>query len=213
MNVTVKAYPMRKADRIRRRGFTLTELLVATAISAMLLSATGVALDASFKCYRANQESADLNQRARLAMHRIVQEVRSAQSHAPADADLPAFQAGATLNSSTLRIYFDAATGVQYTQSGNQLLRTPLTFAGGVWTAGAARVYLDGVPAGTFSVTMEPQRSADAARGGLPCDQLRRATVRFSVKESVSRTSAPTEMTTSSTLVLVSSAVPRRNTW
>jgi prepilin-type N-terminal cleavage/methylation domain-containing protein len=197
----------------RRRGFTLTELLVATAISAMLLTATGVALDASFKCYRANEESADLNQRARLAMHRMVQEVRSAQNHAPAAADLVAYQSGAVVTSGAIRIYYNSAAGVQYQQSGTQVLRYPLSLSNGVWATGTPSVFLDGVLAASFSVTMEPQRSPDAARAGLPFDQLRRATITFTISTAKGRTASATEMPGTTSMRLISSAVPRRNTW
>ena len=39
---------------IKRRGVGLIELLIALSISAILLTATAVAVDASFKAYAAN---------------------------------------------------------------------------------------------------------------------------------------------------------------
>ena len=61
----------------RRRGFSLLELLVALAVSAMLLAAALVALDASFRAYRRTTEEASTHTISRLAMHRLVALVRT----------------------------------------------------------------------------------------------------------------------------------------
>lgn len=71
----------------RRGGFSMMELIVALAISAMLLSASLVALDASFKAYRRTTEEASTHTVSRLAMHRILALVRTAEWVGPLPED------------------------------------------------------------------------------------------------------------------------------
>src|SRR5213595_1529027 len=73
---------------IKRRGVGLVELLLALSISAILLTATAVAVDASFKAYAANQEESSLLQQGRMALNRMVTSIRTSDSHAPNDAKL-----------------------------------------------------------------------------------------------------------------------------
>lgn len=70
-----------------RRGFSVMELIVALAISAMLLSASLVALDASFRAYRRTTEEASTHTVSRLAMHRILALVRTAEWVGPLPED------------------------------------------------------------------------------------------------------------------------------
>jgi prepilin-type N-terminal cleavage/methylation domain-containing protein len=56
----------------RRRGFNLVEMLIALAITAALLSATMVALDASFMAYQTTTEVASTHTISRLAMLRLM---------------------------------------------------------------------------------------------------------------------------------------------
>ena len=67
----------------RRRGFSLLELLVALAVSAMLLAAALVALDASFRAYRRTTEEASTHTISRLAMHRLLALVRTGVDFGP----------------------------------------------------------------------------------------------------------------------------------
>lgn len=67
----------------RRRGFSLLELLVALAVSAMLLAAALVALDASFRAYRRTTEEASTHTVSRLAMHRLLALVRTGVDFGP----------------------------------------------------------------------------------------------------------------------------------
>ncbi len=67
----------------RRRGFSLLELLVALAVSAMLLTAALVALDASFRAYRRTTEEASTHTISRLAMHRLLALVRTGVDFGP----------------------------------------------------------------------------------------------------------------------------------
>lgn len=58
-------------------GFTLIELLMALAISALLLSGLGVAFNASMVSYTVNKDTYDGLNNARLALARMVSELRT----------------------------------------------------------------------------------------------------------------------------------------
>ena len=68
-----------RSRRTLRRGFNLVELLVALSISATLLTATMVALDASFKAYQMTTEVASTHTIARLTMHRMLALIRTSK--------------------------------------------------------------------------------------------------------------------------------------
>lgn len=73
--------------RTARRGFNLVELLVALTITATLLAATMVALDASFKAYQSTTEQASTHTISRLAMHRILTMIRTGTDFTPKPGD------------------------------------------------------------------------------------------------------------------------------
>ncbi len=79
------SFPMARARSAarRRRGFNLVELLIALAISSALLTATMVALDASFRAYQATTEQASTNTIARLTMNRILTLIRTGEEFGP----------------------------------------------------------------------------------------------------------------------------------
>lgn len=66
-----------------RHAFSMVEVLIALTITATLLTATMAALDASFKSYRANSESAATNVVARIIMQRLTGMVRTGESFGP----------------------------------------------------------------------------------------------------------------------------------
>lgn len=70
-------------NRLAPRAFSLVELLVALAISAMLLAATMSALDVSYKSYQATTESASTNVVSRMVMHRIMGMIRTGTQFGP----------------------------------------------------------------------------------------------------------------------------------
>ncbi len=70
-----------------RRGFNLMELLVALTISATLLTATMVALDASFVAYQRTTEVASTHTIARLTMHRMLTLIRTGNEFGPFPTD------------------------------------------------------------------------------------------------------------------------------
>lgn len=73
----------RRALRGQRRGFNLVELLIALAISAALLAATMVALDASFTAYQSTTEWASTHTISRLTMHRMMALIRTGVTFGP----------------------------------------------------------------------------------------------------------------------------------
>jgi len=66
-----------------RRGFNLVEMLIALAITAALLTATIVALNASFMAYKATTEVASTHAIGRLTMHRLMAMVRISDEFEP----------------------------------------------------------------------------------------------------------------------------------
>lgn len=73
----------RPGPRGARRAFSMAEVLIALTISATLLTATMAALDASFKSYKANSESAATNVVARIVMQRLTAMIRTGESFGP----------------------------------------------------------------------------------------------------------------------------------
>ncbi len=90
---------MSTAFRNRRsRGLSLVEMLVALSISALLLVAIMVALNASFYAYATAAESASTQSCSRLVMQRTLQLIRTATLHDaydPADASVTLAEPGA----------------------------------------------------------------------------------------------------------------------
>ncbi len=74
--------------RRSRRGFSMIEVMIALAITASLMSAVMVALDASFRAYRATTESASRHTVARLTMHRILALIRTGSDFGPFQANV-----------------------------------------------------------------------------------------------------------------------------
>ncbi|MEM8738852.1 MAG: prepilin-type N-terminal cleavage/methylation domain-containing protein [Planctomycetota bacterium] len=82
-----------------RAGLSLIEMLVALAISAVLLTATAVAIDTSFTAYAIAAESASTQTSTRMVINRLLTIVRTSTAHDPmfADAD-----AGVTIHNNIL---------------------------------------------------------------------------------------------------------------
>ena len=84
----------------RRLGLSLVEMLISLAITAMLLTATMVAIDASFQAYAAAAESARQTS-TRLVTHRLLSLMRTSTAHGPL---LP--ETDVTLSGTTLTSYY-----------------------------------------------------------------------------------------------------------
>ena len=67
----------------RNRGLSLIELLLSLAISAMLLTATMVALDVSFKAYADAAEQASTQAATRMVTNRLMTLMRTSTTHGP----------------------------------------------------------------------------------------------------------------------------------
>ncbi len=74
---------LRSAARATRRAFNLVELLIALSITAALLAATMVALDASFMAYQTTTEVASTHTISRLVMNRLLTMIRTGQDFGP----------------------------------------------------------------------------------------------------------------------------------
>lgn len=92
---------IRNCRRARCRGLSVIELLMALAISAMLLTATMVALDASFKAYADASEQASSQAATRMVTHRLITLIRQSTAHGPllpdAGTDPPVTLSGNTI--------------------------------------------------------------------------------------------------------------------
>ena len=66
-----------------RRGFNLIEVIIATAITALVLVAVMTALDASFKAYRATTESTSSGVSGRIVLERLQGLIRNGIDFAP----------------------------------------------------------------------------------------------------------------------------------
>ena len=74
-----------RTSHMRRRdaGLSLPELMISLAIVAVLLTATMVATDASFRAYAAAAESASTQTATRLVTHRVLTLIRTSVAHGP----------------------------------------------------------------------------------------------------------------------------------
>ncbi len=189
-------------NRRARCGIALIEMLVALAISATLLTAVAVATDAAFTAYRINQEHASTLQRARLALHRMLGEIRATDAHAPLNLT-SAFAAGQTVTDSGIRMIDTAGAEVTYRHD-------PATHRLYADIAGGSHVLLEGVE--RFEIKLEPMRSPRSIKTGGGWDLLRRATVLITVGAGAD-TVRSSETTGSQTLTLSAAVVPRKNAW
>ncbi|RMH25360.1 MAG: prepilin-type N-terminal cleavage/methylation domain-containing protein [Planctomycetota bacterium] len=83
--MTARRRPRRATSR---RAFSMIETLLALTISAMLLTASLAALDASYKQYTSTTESASTHVVSRIVMHRLLAMVRTGVEFGPFPADV-----------------------------------------------------------------------------------------------------------------------------
>jgi len=189
---------------IKRRGVGLVELLLALSISALLLTATAVAVDASFKAYANNQEESSLLQQSRMALNRVVTSIRTSDTHAPTDPTLLVdFKAGFKVTGTSIGMFQEDGTNIvyRYDVARKQLVSD---------IKGKSYILARGVEA--FSVSMEPMRSEEALRTGSSYDLLRRATILITLR-TTAETAQPSETTGKHPVTLSVSVTPRRNSW
>ncbi len=188
-----------------RHGLGLAELLISLTISAALLTAVAFAIDAAFQSYKVNQEESSLTERARLALYRMLSNIRTTQAHQPyTPAAVTSFATGQIVTDRGITMYDDTNTQTTYLfDSPSQQLR--------VIRAGVTHVLLNGVT--NFTVKMEPMKSAESVKtGSQTYDLLMRATILLTL-DTNSSTSKSSETTGKQTVTLSSSVMPRRNIW
>ncbi len=129
------------------------ELLVALAITAMLLTATMVAIDASFQAYAAAAESASTQTATRMVVHRLLALVRTSTAHGPLEPDAgsspPVVLNGDTIESHFLEL-IDARGNlvrVEYREDDEEVWVVITPFGGG---AATEQPLLGGVTAARF---------------------------------------------------------------
>lgn len=180
-------------SRKRRRslGLSLVEMLISLAITAMLLTATMVAIDASFRAYAAAAESASTQTSTRLVTHRLLSLMRTSTAHGPLLPETGVTLTGNTLTSSfielldpdgnLIRLEYVAADEMLYVTvtpfGGSVATRQPLL--GGVTQCEfnlVRRLDDDGVfilDRGTIDFTVEPDADSSLAIEGDAAEPMR----------------------------------------
>ena len=124
--------------RIRRKsaGLSLVEMLISLAITAVLLTATMVAIDTSFQAYASAAESASTQTSTRLVVHRLLSLIRTSTAHGPLLPDADATLIGNTLESSYIELVDPDGNLVrlEYEPDDDMLYVTVTPFGGSVAT-------------------------------------------------------------------------------
>ncbi|MCC6580570.1 MAG: hypothetical protein IT440_09020 [Phycisphaeraceae bacterium] len=115
------------------RGVSIVEMLLALAIAAMVLTATVVALDASFKAYADTAEQTSVQISSRMVSHRLLTLIRTSTAHGPlvpdAAASPPVTLSGDLITSSHLELLDprDDILRIEYRAADKQLwlIRNP----------------------------------------------------------------------------------------
>jgi len=77
----------RRRSAHRQRGFNLIELMIALAITATLMVATMIALDASYTAYQRTTRAASTHNVSRITLDRVKSLIRNGESFEPRPAD------------------------------------------------------------------------------------------------------------------------------
>jgi hypothetical protein len=179
-----------------RRAVSLVELLIALAIGSAMLLATAVALDAVVRASAINVDVADGLMKSRLAVTRMLDEIRVGRDHAPVSTNaVNSFRLGSGVTDSGLT--FTAADGQTVCYTYNSAAKT-LSMQRGTSSAVVLARRVD-----SFSVQLIPTRSAEAVRVGGTYDLLTRATITLTLR--------PSEDAQSTTLS--ASVSPRQQKW
>lgn len=187
------AKPRPNPQHRRRRclGLSLVEMLISLAITAMLLTATMVAIDASFQAYAAAAESASTQTSTRLVTHRLLSLMRTSTAHGPLLTETDVTLSGTTLTSyyielldpdgNLIRLEYDADDEMLYVTvtpyGGSVATREPLL--GGVTQCEfklVRRLDDDGVwilERGTIDFTVQPDDDTSLAIEGDAAEPMR----------------------------------------
>lgn len=116
----------------RSAGLSLVEMLISLAITAMLLTATVVAIDASFRAYAAAAESASTQTTTRLVVHRLLTLMRTSTAHGPLLPETDVTLSGNTLTSPYIELLDPDGNLVRLEyESADQMLYVTVTPFGG----------------------------------------------------------------------------------
>lgn len=138
-----------------QRGFTLLEMLVSSAIFAIVLFAIYMMLVTNQVTYARGENKVEIQQNARVAIRRMAREIRMAgydpSSAIPAQASQTAIQV-ANANAITFIADLDGddvSDQVTYRLQGNQVIRETASWIGAAWTPNppASSELADGVSA------------------------------------------------------------------
>lgn len=175
----------------RRLGLSLVEMLISLAITAMLLTATMVAIDASFQAYAAAAESASTQTSTRLVTHRLLTLMRTSTAHGPLLTETGVTLVGNTLTSpyielldpdgNLIRLEYDATDEMLYVTitpfGGSVATKQPLL--GGVTQCEfklIRRLDDDGVwilERGSIDFTVQPDEDTSLAIEGDAAEAIR----------------------------------------
>ena len=191
----------------RRRGFSLVEVLIALAVTGLLLGAVLVALDACFKGYKVTTEQSATNMMARLTMQRISSLVRNSKDFSPVPADVLDLTQNPVR---TTQIKITAAVGANGRQESTfevrdaagsagpyQIWYVRKDFSGGTQVRNEERPILSGVLAANFTL----QYTAGP--------RLIRATIDLTVKPNGFQDASISTTLTVPPIRMVTTAVPR----
>ncbi|MFK7789954.1 MAG: type II secretion system protein J [Phycisphaeraceae bacterium] len=120
----------------RRLGLSLIEMMISLAITALLLTATMVAIDASFQAYAAAAESASTQTSTRLVTHRLLSLMRTSTAHGPLLPETGVTLAGTTLTSDYIEMLDPDGNLIrlEYVELEEMLYVTVTPFGGSVAT-------------------------------------------------------------------------------
>jgi prepilin-type N-terminal cleavage/methylation domain-containing protein len=159
-NDTISSRSIKLQRPIRRprtlgRGVSLVELLIALAISAMLLTATMVATDACFKAYANAAEQASSQAATRMVSQRLLTMLRTSTAQGPlvpdGAANPPVTLSGSTISSNFIEM-IDSSNKlikIEYDSVSDELRMTRSDLGGG---NAVTQPLLSGVTAAQFSL-------------------------------------------------------------
>lgn len=196
--------------RARRHAFSLVEVLVALAITGMLLGATLAALDASFKSYKQVTESASTNVVTRIVMQRLMAMIRTGTEFGPypddpLDPDVNPvysnaieFQSGVPGSSDYKVIRIERRDPAQPSSGPYELWYVETRYSGGAQTGRDERPLLTNVRDVLFTLEYDVG------------PRLRRATVDLTVDPNDFQGASFHNDMAAPTIRMVSTAIPRR---
>jgi Tfp pilus assembly protein PilW len=219
----------RPRNNRRRRGLGLVELTVCMTISAMLLTATGVAYQAGFQAYRVDEERAVLLSSGQLGMAQLLDDIRNADAHAPLNSAAQSavnasFAAGTLTNCPGIALLkqnpdnnfpnINPATPSTWVtinyrwDSTSDTLYRDVIVGNGTPTTTVVSPYMQ-----TLNISLQGTRSATNITTGNPnCDILLRAVVQMNLAN-VDATGKKVyrEGSTEAVIRLTGAAMPRKN--